>query len=287
MKKTVRFLSLTMVFLMLMSLLSLNVFGFSNDYITIECPQNFDEDNWSMEDDSVVDVYYSEYKLAEDGEEYYTDNTVNIYATACWNDKLETYYDEETLDYLVEYNEYSAEIKSKTMYYTTFGGYDAVAYDVFYTYIGADENGKRVVEDHLYSEVIVVTDRVCITMDFEVSEADDLLLYRNEMAELFLKGISINAENVAKVETEEKIIAAVIVCVLSVGIIAIVVAIIKPSKKKKNSYPYNTNIPPQYYNPYAQMPYGNQQRNNPVETSPYVQSSVNVSTDEINKEDSK
>lgn len=287
MKKTVRFLSLTMVVLMLMSLFSLNVFGFSNDYITIECPPNFDEDNWSMEDDSVVDVYYSEYKLAEDGEEYYTDNTVNIYATACWNDKLETYYDEETLDYLVEYNEYSAEIKSKTMYYTTFGGYDAVAYDVFYTYISADENGKRVVEDHLYSEVIVVTNRVCITMDFEVSKADDLLLYRNEMAELFLKSISINAENVAKVETEEKIIAAVVVCVLSAGIIAIVVAIIKPSKKKRKSYPYNTNIPPQYYNPYAQMPYGNQQRNNPVETSPYVQSSVNVSTDEINKEDSK
>ena len=253
MKKMTKFFSLTMVMLILMSVLSLNVFGFSNDYMTIECPENYDEEDWSTDDGFYVDVYYSEYKLDENGEEYYTDNTVNIYATACWDDTLETYYDEETLDSLAEMYD---DVKSKNMYYTTIGGYDAVVYDIYYTYKGADEVGnKRVVNDCLYSEIVIVTDRTCITMDFDIWDAEDLTVYRNEMAELFLDGITLNTEKVAEAEKGEKAIVIVILAVIIVGaiigLIVVVVFIVHSAKKPKNNQVYNAQ--PQMYNPYANM----------------------------------
>lgn len=275
-KRMTKLFSLAIIVLMIISIVSVNAFAYTSDYITIACPKNYDEEDYSDAEGFYVNVYYSEYALDENNEEYYTGNTVNIYAEACWDDTLETYYDEETLEWLVElHEEYGEKIKSKTMYYTTIGGYDAVAYDVYYTYTGAGENGKRVVEDWLYSEVIVVTDRACITMDFDVCDDEDLLVCRNEMAELFLNNISVNAEKVAEAEKGEKLTFIVVVLVF-VGVIAIVIfAIVKSSKKKKQTYyPYNnTNVPPQYFNPYGQMPYGqvpygNQQSNNPAQTTP-------------------
>ena len=275
MKKTVKIFSLIMVILMLMSVFSLSAFGFENDYMTIECPENYDEDDWSTEDGFYVDVYFNEYKLDENGEEYYTDNSVNIYATACWDDTLETYYDEETLDSLVEYTEDSAsQITSKTMYYTTFGGYDAVAYDVYYTYTGSDENGKRIVEDRLYSEIVVVSKRTSITMDFDIWEAEDLLVQRNEMAELFLEGITLNTEKIAEAERGEKSIVVVILAVIIggaiIGFIVVIVFIIHSTKKSKNNQVY-INTQPQMYNPYANMVpkmVNNQENAKAGETSP-------------------
>lgn len=269
-KRTIKLFSLALAVLMLVSVASINAFAYTSDYITINCPKNFDEEDYSEAEGFYVDVFYSEYALNENNEEYYTGNTVDIYAEACWDDTLETYYDEATLEWLVDYTEDYGEVKSKNMYYTTIGGYDAVGYDVFYTYTGADESGKRVVEDWLCSEVIVVTDRACITIDFELTGADDLLLCRNEMAELFLNNISINAEKVSDAEKSEKLVLLVVLLALVGGIVAIIVAVVKSSNKKKQAYyPYNNaNVPPQYYNPYGQVPYGNQQNNNPAQTTP-------------------
>lgn len=270
-KRFTKVFSLVLAVLMLVSVASINVFAYTSDYITIDCPTNFDEEDYSDVDGFYVNVYYSEYALDENNEEYYTGNTVDIYAEACWDDTLDTYYDEATLEWLVELNEdFGNSIKSKTMYYTTFAGYDAVAYDVYYTYKGADENGKRVVEDWLYSEIVIIKDRTCITMDFDLCDDEDLLVCRNEMAEKFLKGMSINAEKVAEAEKSEKIIALVGLVVFIGIIVIVIVAIAKSSKKKKQPvYPYNnTCVPPQYYNPYGQVPYGNQQNNAPVQTPP-------------------
>ena len=279
--------SLALAVLTLISVVSINTFAYTSEYITIDCPENYDESDYSTDDGFYIDVFYSEYAINENDEEYYTDNTVNIYAEACWNDTFETYYDEATLEFLVELNEDFGEIKSKTMYYTTIGGYDAVAYDVYYTYIGADESGKRVVEDCLFSEIIIVKDRTCIKIDLDICEADDLLLCRNEMAELFLKGISINTEKVAEAEKGEKLTLLIVALVL-IGIIVVVIfAVVKFSKKKKQPfYPYNnTNVLPQYYNPYGQMPYGNSQCNNPAQTtSSYVQPPVIEENNENNTE---
>lgn len=258
---------------MLISVLSLNVFGFSNDYMTIECPENYDEDDWSTDDGFYVDVLYSEYALDENGDEYYTDNTVNIYATSCWDDTLETYYDEESLEILAESYD---DVTGKTMYYAAFGGYDAVAYDIYYTYTGSDENGKRVVIDCLYSEVTIITDRTCITMYFDIWEADDVLVCRNEMAELFLDGITINPEKVAEAEKGEKTIAIVILAVIIggaiIGLIVVIIFIVHSVKKPKNNQVYN-NAQPQMYNPYANMV--PQMVNNPEPVKTEVETSIN------------
>lgn len=284
--------SLVLAVLMLISVASVGAFAYSSKYITIDCPENFDEEDYSDEEGFYTNVYYSEYALDENNEEYYTGTTVDIYAEACWDDTIEDYYDESTLEMLVGLSEDYGEIKSQNMYYTTIGGYDAVAYDVYYTYKGADESGKRVVEDWLFSEVIIVKDRTCITIDLDICDADDLLLYRNQMAEKFLKGISINAEKVAEAEKGEKITLLIVLFVL-VGIIVVVIVAIFKSSKKKNQpvYPYNnTGVPPQYYNPYGQMPYGqmpygNQQGNVPAQTTPsYVQPPVTEENKENNTE---
>lgn len=292
-KRITKVFSLALAVLMLISVASVGAFAYSSEYITIDCPENFDEEDYSDEEGFYTDVYYSEYVWNENNaDNYYTGTTVTVYAKACWDDALEDYYDESTLEMLVDLNEGYGEIKSQNMYYTTFSGYDAVVYDVYYTYTGADENGKRVVEDWLYSEVIVIKDRACITIDLDICDAEDLLLYRNQMAEKFLKGISINAEKVEEAEKGEKITLLIVLFVL-VGIIVVVIVAIFKSSKKKNQpvYPYNnTGVPPQYYNPYGQMPYGqmpygNQQGNVPAQTTPsYVQPPVAEENKENNTE---
>lgn len=263
MKKMIKSFSFIMVILVFVSVFSLNAFGFSNNYMTIECPENFDEYDYSTDGGFYVDVFYDEYALDVNGEEYYTNNTLSIYATSCWGDTLETYYDEATLDSLVELTEGGGnQITSKTMYYATFGGYDAVVYDVYYTYTGADEEGKRVVEDYLCSEVIVVTDRTCITMDFDISDDTDLLVYRNEMAEKFLKGMSFNAEAIADAEKREKTILAVVLTVViggvTVGLISIIALIVYSTKQSKKNRLHNKQLTynseqPQLFNPYENM----------------------------------
>lgn len=291
-KRFAKLFSLALAVLMLVSIASVGAFAYTSEYITIDCPENFDEEDYSTEDGFYVDVYYSEYALNENNEEYYTDNTVNVYAEACWDDTLDLYYDDETLEALVELTEdFGGKVESQTMYYTTIGGLDAVAYDVYYTYTGADESGKRVVEDWLFSEVIIVKDRICITIDLDICEADDLLASRNEMAVLFLKNISINTEKVAEAEKGEKIIALVVLLALAGGIVAVIVAVVKSSKKKNAPiYPYNNNVPPQYYNPYGQMPYGqvpygNQQNSTSAPTTPsYVVPPVAKENNENNTE---
>ena len=97
---------------MIISIVSVNAFAYTSDYITIDCPKNYDEEDYSDAEGFYVNVYYSEYALDENNEEYYTGNTVDIYAEACWGDTLETYYDEETLEWLVElHEEYGEEIE--------------------------------------------------------------------------------------------------------------------------------------------------------------------------------
>ena len=285
-------ISLALAVLMIISVASVSAFAYSSEYITINCPENFDEADYSSDEGFYTDVYFSEYEWDENNNDnYYTGTTVTVYAEACWDDTAEDYYDEATLEALVELNkEYGGEIKSQNMYYTNFGGHNAVVYDVYYTYTTADEDGKRVVEDWLYSEVVIVTNRVCLTIDLDICDADDLLLYRNQMTEKFLKGISINTEKVAEAEKSEKLTLLIVLLVLVAIIVIVIVTIVKSSKKKNRPvYPYNnTGVPPQYYSPYGQMPYGqvpygNPQGNMPSQTtSSYVQPPVTEENKEIN-----
>ena len=63
MKKMIKIFSLIMAILVFASVFSLNAFGFSNNYMTIECPENFDEYDYSTDGGFYVDVFYDEYAL--------------------------------------------------------------------------------------------------------------------------------------------------------------------------------------------------------------------------------
>lgn len=296
-KRMTKLFSLALAVLMLISVFSVGAFAYSSDYVTINCPENFDEkEDYSSEDGFYVDVYYNEWYTAEDGSEYYTGNTVNVCMEACWNDTLEDYYYEEELENLEWYLDGTVDSIDKTdYYYETIGSYDAVVYDAYYTYTGEDITGKRTTYECLYSEVIVVVNECCVTIYVDVMYADDLEACRNELAEKFLNSITYNVDAIQEAEAEEKSILVIVIAIIGgmfvIGIaitVVIIVVVVKASKKKKVQqpvYPYNNmNVPPQYYNPGVNVPNGNQNVNVPVQTPPsYVQPPVSApaTTEEI------
>ncbi len=273
---------------MIVPLFSVTGFAYTSDYVTIDCPENFDEKDYSTDDGFYVDVMYNEWYVAEDGSEYYTGNTVNICMEACWDDTLADYFYEDGIETVEWYLEGAVDSIDKTdYYYTTIGIYDVVVYDAYYTYTGENAEGQRVTTNGLCSEVILVTNKCCVSMYVDVMNEDDLLLKRNQLAEEFLNSITYNVEAIQEAEKEERnfIIgfSAVILGGFLISVIVaiiIVVVVVKSTKKKKAQQtftPYNnTNVPPQYYNYNPQMPYGNQNVN--------VQSPVNVPETSENKE---
>lgn len=296
-KRMTKLFSLALAFLMLVSVLSISAFAYSSNYVTIDCPENFDEKDYSDEEGFYVDVYYNEWYTAEDGGEYYTGNTVNVCMEACWSDTLEDYYYEERLENLEWYLDGAVDSIDKTdYYYETIGSYDAVVYEAYYTYTGEDATGKRVTSQCLYSEVVVVINECCVSMYVDVMYADDLAAYRNELAEKFLNSITYDVDAIQEAEAEEKSILVIVFAVIGgmfvIGIVitvVIIVVVVKSSKKKKAQppvYPYNNmNVPPQYYNPGANVPYGNQNVNAPVQTPPsYVQPPVSAPATEETEE---
>ena len=279
-----KLLSLVIAVLMLASIFSVSAFAFSNDYVTVECPENFDEEVWSGEEGFYVNLWYEEWYTAEDGNEYYTGNTVDLYMEACWDDTVKDYYDESTLDYLEDYLEGKVDsIDSKSFTYANIGGYDAVVYDMYYTYTGETVSGQRETAKGLYSEVIVVTHECCVTLDIDVMFAEDLVVCRNQLAESFLNSITYNDEAIQQAEADEKnlliIVFAVLGGVVLVSIIVpviIIVVVVNSSKKKKaqraaqqyNPYGYNPNM---QYNPYGQYNSNGQAPVNNGQYNPYGQ----------------
>lgn len=287
-KRMIKFLSLSLVVLMIATLFSVNAVAYTSDYVTIDCPENFDEKDYSTEDGFYVDVVYSEWYKAEDGNEYYTGNTVNVCIEACWDDTLEDYYYEDGIEDVEWYLEGGVDSIDKTdYYYDTIGIYDVVVYDAYYTYTGENTEGQRVTTNGLCSEIILVTNKCCVSMYVDVMNEDNLVQRRNQLAEQFLKSITYNTEAIENAEAEEKNFvigfAAVIIgwfLISTIIAVIIVVVVVKSSKKKKAQQqftPYNNmNVPPQYYNYNPNMPYGNQNAN--------VQPPVSVPETSINEE---
>lgn len=283
-KRMAKLLSLALVVLMLVSVFSVSSFAFSSDYITIECPENFDETDYSSEEGFYVDVYYDEWYTAEDGAAYYTGNTVEVYAEACWDDTIEDYYDKSNFDYMEMYLDGIVDsIDGTNMAYANFGGHDAVVYEMYYTYTGQTATGERKTVKGLYSEVIIVTHECCVTIDIDVMDVDALDLYRNELAETFLNSITYNDEAIQQAEADEKNILmiglAVVGGFLLIGllvVVVIIVVVVKSSKKKKaqrtaqqyNPYGYNPNM---QYNPYGQYNPNSQAQSNNDHYTPYGQ----------------
>ncbi len=289
-KRMAKIFSLALAILMLGAIFSINAFASDEYGFSITCPQNYDESKGATFDgEGYFQSYYEEWAVAEDGSEYYTGNNVDI-----WVD-LPLFYSEldiadsynaSSLEWVEDYVESFGEVTSSSYYYMNAGEFDAVAYDVYYHYHGTDENGKRVEYDGLYSEIILVCGAYEVTIDIDAYNAEDLLVKRNEMLETFADAIVYDAEVMAEIIDEEKTVLIIIGAILIGGfligvivVVVIIVVVVKSSKKKKAQqpvYPYNNmNVPPQYYNPNGQVPYGNQNMNVPVQTPPsYVQPPV-------------
>lgn len=291
-KRMTKLFSLALAVLMLVSAFSVSAFAYTSDYVTIDCPENFDEKDYSTEDGFYVDIMYDEWYTNEDGSEYYTGNTVNVCVEACWNDTLEDYYYEEEIENLEWYLDGAVDsIDKTTYYYATIGEYDAVVYDAYYTYTGENYEGQRVTTKGLYSEVIIVENKCCVSVYIDVMGEDDLLLKRNQLAEQFLNAITYDTAAIQEAEDDEKSILIIVGAILIGGfligvivVVVIIVVVVKASKKKKVQQPVcpynNMNVPPQYYNPNVNAqppvaPYGNQNVNVPVQTPPsYIQPPV-------------
>lgn len=272
-KRLGKILSLALAVLMLLSVFSMSTFAFSNDYVTINCPENFDETDYSDTEGFYVNIWYDEWYTAEDGASYYTGNTVDVYMEACWEDTIEDYYDESNFDYMEMYLEGVVDsIDSTNVAYATFGGYDAVVYDMYYTYTGETVSGQRETVKGLYSEVIVVAHECCVTIDIDVMYAEDLVVYRNETAEKFLNAITYNDEAIQQAEADEKgvisIVFAVIGGILLIGIVVVVVVIVVAVKSSKKRKAQRTAQPQYNFDPRTGQPI---QNNQPWQYNPYGQ----------------
>ena len=296
-KKITKVFSFVIAILVFIATFSVSAFA-TNDYgFSVNCPKNYDENKFAnFDENGYFNSYYEEWVVAEDGSEYYTGNTVDITVDLpLFYDelKIEDYYDSTMLEWIEESVEGWSEVTSTNQYYMNAGDFSAVAYDVFYQYHGSDENGKRKEYSGLYSEIIVICGVYEVTIDIDICDEGDLLQKRNQVLETFANAIEYDAEIMAEKVKEEKLISAVFGAVLVVAIvvgIVIFIIVLKSSKKKKEVfYPYNNmNIPPQYGSPYGQMPYGNPQGNKSVQIQPSdVETTVNVSANDINEEDSK
>ena len=261
MKRFGKLLSFVLAALMLVSVFTVSAFAFSNDYVTVECPENYDVEDLSESesDDFYVNLWYDEWYTSEDGNEYYTGNNVDLYINVALEDEtLEEYFDQ--LEWFISGTKNSAEIK-----YEKIGGYDALIYEMYYTYEDYESN-LRVTDECLYSEVYIITNNCVIDMYIDVVDAEDLVAYRNKTVETFMSSISYNEEAILANQAESAklfaIIGAVIigvVVIIAIVVIVIIVAVVKSSKKKKaqraaqqyNPYGYNPNM---QYNPYGQQP---------------------------------
>lgn len=283
-KRLGKLISLAFAVLMLVSVFSMSAFAFSNDYVTVECPEGFDVTDMSEDEGFYVNLWYDEWYTADDGDEYYTGNNVDLYITVALEDEtLEDYdYGEEyfeTLEWYISGTMNETEIK-----YEKIGGYDAIVYEMYYDYDNSESN-LRVTGECLYSEVIIITDNCVIDMYVDVIDAGDLVAYRNETVETFMGAITYNESAIleSRVESEKfvSIIGAVaigVVVIIAVVVIVIIVVVVKSSKKKKaqrmaqqqyNPYGYNPNG---QYNPYGQYnPNGQQPPVNNNQYNPYGQ----------------
>lgn len=288
-KRMTKLFSLALAVLMLVSVFSIAACAYSDDYVTIDCPEYYDEYEYaSMDVDGYINIWYDEWYLAEDGEEHYTGNTVDLYVETPFLfevPSVEDYYNEEDFEWAGEYA--PGTIENSTYYYMQAGDYQAVAYDYYYNYNSANESGVRQNYKGLYSEITFITGSYIVTIDIDVCYADDLLVKRNEIVETFVASMNFNDDAAASLDEENKSILTIIGAVLIGGflivvtiVVVVIVVAVKSSKKKKAqraAYPYNNmnNVPPQYYNPNGQMPYGNQNVNVPPQTPPsYVQPPV-------------
>lgn len=277
-----KLLSLVIAVLMLVSIFSVSAFAFSNDYVTVECPENYDVEDLSETDSFYVNLWYDEWYAAEDGNEYYTGNTVDLYITVALEDEVledydfgEGYFDQ--LEWFISGTKNSAEIK-----YEKIGGYDALVYNMYYAYEDYESN-LRVTDECLYSEVYIITNNCVIDMYIDVVDAEDLVAYRNEAVETFMGSISYNEEAIIASQVEGgkvfAIIGAVVigvVVIIAIVVIVIIVAVVNSSKKKKaqraaqqyNPYGYNPNM---QYNPYGQYNSNGQAPVNNGQYNPYGQ----------------
>ncbi len=276
MKRLGKILSLAIAVLMLVSVFSVGAFAFSNDYVTVDCPENYDVEDLSESgsDEFWVNLWYDEWYTAEDGNEYYTGNTVDLYISVALEEQALEDYDYgdeyfEQFEWFINGTKNSTEIK-----YENIGGYEALVYDMYYTYEDYESN-LRVTDECLYSEVYIITNNCVVDMYIDVVDAEDLVAFRNETVETFMGSISYNEAAILQNQEEQNtlvtIIGAVVLGVLAFIVIVIVVIIVvavKSSKKKKaqrmaqqqqyNPYGYNPNG---QYTPYSQPPVNNGQYN--------------------------
>ena len=298
-KRITKVFSFALAILVLVTAFSVSAFA-TNEYgFSVTCPKNYDENKLAVfDEDGYFSSYYEEWVTAEDGSEYYTGNTVDLFLDlpiSYTELDIEDEYDSARLEWVKESVESWSEITNSNYYYMNFGEFQSVAYDVYYHYHGTDENGKREEYNGLYSEIYVICGAYEITVDIDVQEADDLLAKRNEIVETFADSIEYDAEKMAAMIEEERLVLTIICVVLVVGVVVgiiIFVAVLKSSRKKKQAVyqQSNMNVPPQYYNPYnripyGQVPYGNPQGNVSKQATPsYVEPPVTEENKENNTE---
>lgn len=289
-KEIVKTISSLIAVLMLISVFALDTFAvekddfdeledfdlFNGKAIVFDCPQNYDEDNWAeFEDSGYFASTYSEWETDENGEEYYTGNTVDItcnrFPSFLTDDDIKEVYSEEDLEWTTEFIDGVGKVTKTNFSYQMIGGFEAAVYDVYYRGFEERENGKRREYDGLYSRIIFLCYGYETDIEINVTKADDLLAKRDEMLSVFMNSMKYDEKSAAETIRENKKIAFSVIGVLF-GIYLIFVAVVvtvvlvavKPSKKKKvQNMPYQqdvTAIPPQYYNMNGNPPVNNSEK---------------------------
>ncbi len=272
-KTTVKILSLALAVVFAMAMLSVGAFAYSDDYVTVNMPETFLEEEWATMDDSgYVNVYYEEVYF-ENGKEYYTYNSVDLYVELTGlftSGELEDYYNDETLETVEFYA--AGDIKSSEYYYTEMCGEKAIAFDVYYEEVYSDTDGAVIRETSLLSEVICVKDGCVITADIVIANgSEDLIAERDRLVSVINSAITLNADVISEstgVLNTSLIFAIgiiIFIVLIPVFVVVLVVVIVKNSKKKKQQQaqqqytPYGYN--PNGYNQYGQQPPVNNQYN--------------------------
>ncbi len=253
-------LSLVLSVILLLSVFSVTAFAYIDDYVAIEMPDTFIPTTYAgMDDAGYVNVYYEEVYL-DNGKEYYTYNTIDMYVEipTFFDNDIETYYDEEETELLKSLFD-GFEIKDAQINKTEINGLDAIVYDVYYVFETADEDGARELIDSLYSEVIILKDGYLLTFYVDIGSGTvNMVSERDRLIKTALSSITLNPEGAENANKEAVIVLAIIVGIIIVAIVIIVFAGKAKKKIKQNKQPIyqgNPNVfPQQQFVPYGTQP---------------------------------
>lgn len=254
-----RVLSIVMAVIIL-SLMTVSAFAYDNEYITVNCPENFEESTFFSENpDDVAAVALEEYTTREDGQEYYTGNYINIWMTvnvenASVFDFNNQKYCDSTAENIAascaEVGE-TCEITTKNMEMSRFMDMDTAVCSVYYTAKGETDdgivyryNGLTTYMVYVYGEYYVT---VCSTAIDDLDDGIDVNLKQenDRLSETAVSSLTLKVPSTEEIlaqqeeEADEALkaaapvfIIAAVVWIIMIAVFIIVIVLVARSCKK-------------------------------------------------------